>query len=241
MDTFTSGEAFFSNGPGGSSASLGPSAVRQQILAAPGAGAIVPVRPALLDTLGANDALQHLPGANLMARIPIATLYSGIASGAQCVATYVAQSPYCFCIRVLIYGMMALWHWGPLLFNACLVAVFIAGFATIILQPELLVSWFFCILRAVPYYAAFAGNRMYDQLTLELRSIFTSIPPDTVTMPTSISQKFHVAGNVTAPSLEVLESIMQRLDQQQSNKNWDMGAAALAVLGTAAVVLAKKW
>ena len=48
MDTFTSGEAFFSNGPGGSSASWAPSAVQEQTLAAPGAGALVSVRPALL-------------------------------------------------------------------------------------------------------------------------------------------------------------------------------------------------
>ena len=100
----------------------------------------------------------------------------------------------------------------------------------------------FCMLRAVPCYAAYAGNRMYDQLTHELRSIFfNSFPSDMGTMPTSISPKIHAASNVTAPILEVFESIMQRLDRQQNNKNWDVGAAALAVLGTAAVVLAKKW
>ena len=42
--------------------------------------------------------------------------------------------------------------WGPLLFNTC--------FATIVLQTELLVPGFFCILQAMPYYAALAGHRL---------------------------------------------------------------------------------
>ena len=89
--------------------------------------------------------------------------------------------------------------------------------------------------------ASDAGKRAYDQLTLEVRSMFTSLPSNTLTMPTSLSQQIHAAGNVSAPGLEMLESVMLRLDQQERNKNWDVGAVALAVLGTAAVVLAKKW
>ena len=80
IDTFTSGEAFSSTGRGGSSASRGLSAVQEHILAAPDADAPVLVRPALLATLWADDTLQHLPGANLIARTFIAPLYSGIAA-----------------------------------------------------------------------------------------------------------------------------------------------------------------
>ena len=82
---------------------------------------------------------------------------------------------------------------------------------------------------------------MYDQLTLELRNMFTSLPPDTITLSTFRSQQTHSEGNATISNLEVLGSIMQRLDQQERSRNWDVGAVALAVLGTAAVVLAKKW
>ena len=57
------------------------------------------------------------------------------------------------------------------------------------MHPELLVSWFLCILRAVPHYAAYAGNRSYDQLAFQLRCISTSIPSDTVTTLASISRK----------------------------------------------------
>ena len=93
MDTFTSGEGTIHDGPGGSSAPMGPSSVQEQILAAPGAGTLVPVRPAMLDTLGASEAVEDLQGANLIAWTSIAPLYSGLARGARTMATQVAQSP----------------------------------------------------------------------------------------------------------------------------------------------------
>ena len=135
---------------------------------------------------------------------------------------------------------MVLWRWGPLIFNACLVTGLLLGFAAIAMQPELLVSWFFGILRTMPYYAAYAAKRMYDQLTHEMRNMFSPLPPGRLTLPTNYLQQANAAANDTTPNLEMLDTIMQRLDQQDRNTNLDVGAAALAVLGTAAVVLAKK-
>ena len=51
----------------------------------------------------------------------------------------------------------------------------------------------------------------------------------------------YLVANITVPGFEALGSIMQLPDLHDRIENWDMVAAALAVLGTAAVVLAKKW
>ena len=61
----------------------------------------------------------------------------------------------------------------------------------------------------MPYFAAYAGKRMYDQLTPELRNMFTSLPPGTVTFSTLGPQQTHFETSCYM-NPEVRESSMQR-------------------------------